>query len=253
MIDNIGLFKEEEMALLFDQKRVKELSNNSRMIIKNMFGHVDENDLINCERVQGSMKPDLKFTINGETHYLSMKSGSNGIVHQEIVFNFCNHLRKIGISEYTVDTILLYHFGDGTKDGTGKKRYPYKRVMQALDKRIQYANQELNSNRDFVVHIVNRLIFKGSREDNILAEYVYHGDEEYGVIVSRKQVLMHAKNNLYSFMDNLHIGPLIMHPHARYVGKPVKSEKKRNTIEFHWANYFTSLRKIAVRYNSGNL
>lgn len=252
MIDNIGVFKEEEMAILFHQKRYKDLSNNSRNVINNMFGHVSDDSIIHCERVLGNMKPDLKFTIGEETHYLSMKSGSNGIVHQENVFNFCHHLRKIGISDYTVDTILLFHFGDGTKDGTGIKRYPYKKVTSALEKRIIYANEELNENRKFVIHIVNRMIFKGSKEDNILAEYVYHGDAEYGVIVSRKQVLLNAKYNQYSFLDNLHIGPLIMHPHARYVGKKIKSEKKRNTIEFHWPNYFTNLRKIAVRYNSGN-
>ena len=253
MIIDIGIYKEEEMALLFNGKKYEELSNNSKTIIRNMFGHIRNDSIIECKRVDGFMKPDLVFTINGESHYLSMKSGSNGIVHQENIFNLCDHLKTIGISKYTIDTILLFHFGDGTLDGTGKKRYPYKDVVHSLRKRIDYANKELNSNRRFVLHMVNRFIFKGTKDDNIQAEYVYHGDDEYGIIASRKQILMHTKMHKYEYLDNLHIGPLIMHPHARYVNGPIKSQKKRNTIEMHWANYFETLRKITTRYNSGNL
>ena len=246
-IENIGSFKELELAKSFNKKRYSKLPKNLKNVINNMYGSIEDNALIHCKQLEGTMKPDLEFEIKGEKHYVSMKSGSNGIVHQENIFQLCEHLKVIGISEYTIDTIQYFHFGDGTLDGSGKKRYQYRYLINWLAKRIKYANFELNANRKFVMHIVNRCIFKGTDPNNILAEFVYNGDKEYGVIVSRKHILMHVKNNKYSYMDNLHIGPLIMHPHARYVDQKIKNVKRRNTIEFHWANYFTSLRKIAAR------
>ncbi|MCR4879903.1 MAG: hypothetical protein K5906_02985 [Bacilli bacterium] len=251
MNTNKGIFAEEEMALLFNDKKFLELSNNSKHIIRTMFGHVEDNDVIKCSRLDNAMKPDLSFTINNVTHYLSMKTGSNGIVHQEKLDFFCDHLKEIGISDRTIETIRLYHYGDKTTDGTGEERFSFRRVVFALDARIQEANKELNQNRDFVVHMLNRFLFKGREKENITAEFIYHGDKEFGVIVTRKQVLMHIKLHTYEFLENLHIGPLLIHPHARYVGKKTFNKEKRSIIEFHWPNLFTALRKISYRYNGG--
>ncbi|MCR4879596.1 MAG: hypothetical protein K5906_01395 [Bacilli bacterium] len=251
MNSNKGLFKEEEMSLLFNDKKFSELDNNSKNVIRTMFGHVEDDAVIKCSRLDNKMKPDLIFTINDVSHYLSMKTGSNGIVHQEKIDYFVEHLREIGISEKTVETILLYHYGDLTLDGTGPERYTFRRICFMLDERIQAANKELNTNRDFVVHMVNRFLFKGREKENIVAEFIYHGDEDFGVIVTRKQVLMHVKLHTYAFLENLHIGPLLIHPHARYVGKKTFNKEKRAIIEFHWPNLFTALKKISYRYNGG--
>ena len=250
---NVGILFEEEIVIAINGKRYSELSNNMRNMVRFMFGHVDENSIIKCERLDNAMKPDVFITIDNVTHYLSVKTGANGIVHQELITLFVDHLRMIGISKTTIETILLYHYGDGTTDGTGKKRYPNKDVTFYLKKRIKAANEELNANRKFVEHIINRCLFKGSKDDNILAEYIYHGDIDYGVIASRNQILRHVYEYKYGFYDSFHIGPLLMHPHARYANKRIKNEKRRHTIEFHWPNYQASLRKIALRYNDGAL
>ena len=249
MEKNVGLFNEEEMVLLLNEHKFKDLSNNAKYIITEMFGHVNDEEMIHAQKIEGSFKPDFFVEVNGIRKNVSMKSGRNIIIHQELVKQFVQFLKMKGISKETTDTILLYHYGDMTTDGTGKERFPYRKISYLLDKRIKKANVELNANKEFVLVMIYRLVFIGTHRDNIVADYIYHGDKEFGVVVSRKQVFKHIYNGKWDFLENLHIGPIILHPHARYVGREIKNEKRRQTIEAHWPNFYSDLRYIAKRYN----
>jgi hypothetical protein len=62
-----------------------------------------------------------------------MKSGKAAIVHNEIISNFTSFLRSKGISERTIETIHLFHYGDGTTDGSSEnERKSYKDISLAL-------------------------------------------------------------------------------------------------------------------------
>ena len=50
-------------------------------------------------------------------------------------------------------------------------------------------------------------------------------------------------------MDNPHISPIQFRPHARYIGKEIKNEKRRWEIDFWWANLGADLDYIAERYD----
>ena len=58
-------------------------------------------------------------------------------------------------------------------------------------------------------------------EENIKANYIYHGDADYGVLVSKRQLFKHCIRRDCKWMDNLHIGPMLLNPHARYIGKEI--------------------------------
>ena len=134
-------------------------------------------------------------------------------------------------------------------DGSGKKRYDYIEIRRALDKRIKDLNKEFNSNKDFVKAVIERLMFKGGQEDNIEADFIYHGDIHYGVICSKSQIFKHVDHRDWDFMDNLHIGPIQFRPHARYVDGDTKKEKSRWKIDFWWATLAADLDYIAERYD----
>ena len=55
----------------------------------------------------------------GNRKYISLKSGKADEIAQEGIKNFVLYLRKCGLSKRSQKTILLYHFGDGTNDGSG--------------------------------------------------------------------------------------------------------------------------------------
>ncbi len=249
MHKNIGIYKEEEMILLFNNKKIKDLSNNGRYIIKEIFGHVDQEQTIFCEPIEGYIKPDFVIKYKDETKYVSMKSGSSEIVHQEYVKNFCKFLLEKGISKRTIQTILLYQYGDGTLDGSGKNRMPYEKLRYLLNERIESANDELNKNKDFVLEIVKRTLFKGSNDNSIEADYIYHGDAEFGVVVSRQQIMKHCMRREWKWITALHIGPIMLRPHARYIGKKIKRPRSRERLEFYWPKFYFELDYISKRYD----
>ncbi|HOF53677.1 MAG TPA: hypothetical protein PLH17_02915 [Bacilli bacterium] len=249
MHKNVGFYKEEEIVLMLNEKKVCQLSNNAKYIIREIFEHPDEEAVVYAKRLDEFIKPDFYIRIGKNTHYISMKSGSSNTLHQEYVKEFCIYLRERGISNRTLQTILLYQFGDGTLDGTGKERFPYEKLRFLLADRLKEANLELNRDKEFVISIINRVVFKGAREENIEADYVYHGDKDYGILVSKKQMIKHCHRRDWAFIDSLHIGPILLRPHARYVGKEIKREKSRQRLEFYWPNYYADLDYISKRYD----
>lgn len=247
-----GLFYEEELSNSLNNKKYTELSNNGRYLIQKMFGHVNDNEVIHAARVGGYMKPDIMITVGNTTRYLSMKYGMSVKVHEELVAQFCNFLKSQGVSERTIETILLFQYGDGTTDGTGKERHDFNQITYQLRDRIKDANIELNSNKNLLVTLIYRLVFQGADPNNISADYLYHGDTEFGEIASKEQILAYIFHHSWNGYNNLHIGPILLHAHARYVGTEIKSEKRRATMDFKWPNLFASIRMIANRYNQVN-
>lgn len=253
MHKNIGRLREDEFVLAINGKKAGELSHNLKHLIREMFGLFDPEEVLKCELVDHYQKPDFFIEYKGERKYVSLKTGKAEGVGQERLKAFIMYLRENGLSNRGQQTILLYHFGDGTNDGSGKERLDYNELRIKLKGRLRELNEELNDSVDFVLQAVEKWMFKGGCEDNIPADYIYYGDIEFGFCCSRQQIMKHIKKRAnaanWSFMDNPHIGPIQFRPHARYFGKPIASEEKRWKVDFWWANLAADLAYISERYD----
>lgn len=247
---NVGLFKEEQMVVSLNNKLFSELSGYLRLFITKLYGIIQENDLIKAEIVPDYQKPDFCVTVNEVTHYISMKNGVVVTLQQLDIDKFCLYLKENKISNETIETIRLFHYGDGTLDGTGKERLDYQSIMPTLAKCIARANFELNRNKAFVWQTVEKCIFKGFSEEKIPAEFLYFGDTEDGYIVSNEIVKKEVCTRYYGFYDNLHVGPILFRPHARYAGKKILNEKYRRSVDFYWPNLESIVRRADRRYNT---
>lgn len=247
---NKGILKEDEMVIHLNNKTPKELTNNCRNLMKDLFGALDEEKIIKCQKTEGSVKPDYIIEYDGKKHCVSMKSGRSQIVHQEIIKNFVLFLRSLGVSKRTQQTILYYQYGDGTMDGSAKERMSYERLRLVLADRIKEANDELNKDKDFIWKIVERCVFIGAVQDAPEADALYHGDYEFGMVVSKKQVKKHIYRKTWDYLNNLHIGPLHIRPSARYIGREIVSEKRRQRVELFWPNLKDDIDYIARRYDN---
>lgn len=249
MHDNVGIVKEKEFVKELNNKKVKELSNNLHHMIREIFGLVDEEALIKSALVEDFQKPDFYIEINQVRKYISLKSGSAKVIAQVNLKTFIYFLRECGISKRSQQTILYYQFGDGTLDGSGKERFEYNELRVKMKDRIIELNKELNSSKEFLKAFIYKFMFKGSYDENIQADYICHGDVEYCVVCSMKQIFKHLERKDWVFMDNPHIGPIQFRPHARYYNKEVKNERYRWEVEMWWANLSSDMRFISERYN----
>ena len=96
---------------------------------------------------------------------------------------------------------------------------------------------------------MDRCIFKGSYDNLVAAEYIYIGTVECGVLASRNQFFKHTLKRKFDYFDHLHIGPLLLRPDARYVGREIACEKKRHRVIAYWPNLREDVEFMSKRYN----
>jgi hypothetical protein len=185
----------------------------------------------------------------GETKYVSIKTGNATVIHTEYIKTFCIFLREHGISNRTLQTILLHHYGDGTLDGSGTFRYSSMEIKEKLKERIKEANEELNQSKDLVLKVLERCLISGVCEDAIRIDGLYFGDEKNGQIVTRNMLIRYIKNGDWSWTENLHIGPMHIRPNARYAHSEVKSDFKRSKTYIYWPNLSDDIAYIARKFN----
>ncbi len=249
MHQNPGFVNEQEFVFRLNGKKVGDLSNNLKHIVKEVYGLFNDDEIIKAGFVENYQKPDIYLEFRGIRKYISLKSGNATTVAEENIKLFIQHLRECNISTRSLKTILYYHFGDGTLNGTGKRRMDYNVLRVKLNKAIYELNRELNENKEFVKNFVIRSMFKGTRPDNVEADYIYFGTVEYGVLCSKTQVMKHLDRRSWDYMENPHIGPLQFRPHARYVHTIIKSEKRRCAVDIYRANLYADLTYISSRYD----
>ena len=245
---NPGLRKEEEIVLALDNKRVDELKQNFRYLLREMFGPLDDNEVVHANLVGGYQKPDFYIEYKYRRIFVSMKSGGAKIVHQEKLETFIEFLKEKGVSKTCIEIFLLHHFGDGTTDGTGDERLSYSELQYRYKDKIRWFNKEVNVDKDLVAAVIDRCVFTGSQPGNIPADCIYFGDKNYGSICSREQVRKHMFWKSWLYMDNLHIGPLQFRPHARLLEKR-ENEEGRMKVDAWWANLEADISFISERYN----
>lgn len=248
-MSNTGLLVEDEIVNALNKKRYKHLNNNMRNFIRDIYGVVNERDKIYCEKTNDYIKPDIVIKIKNRTRYVSIKSGRASIMHDEIIKNVILFFRELGVSEYSQKLLLFYQYGDGTLNGSGKYRRDYHETYTWLESGIKKFNEEMNLDHTLVEKIIERVMFQGVNNEAPRADYIYQGDLSYGIVVSREQILKHLRNKTFNFYENVHIGPLLFRPHARYAKTVVKNEKLRNRIEFYWPNFHEDMVYIYKRYN----
>lgn len=245
-----GLVVEKNIARSLNEKTYGNLSNNLKHLVKKLFPDVLDEDVITSDSYEDIFKADIYIECCGITKNVSIKTGRSEIVHNEILDKFCSYLKENGITDKTIETIRLFHYGDTTTDGTGKRRMNYNEIMTMYKERIAEANYELNTDREFVKNTVNRLVFDGASNEYTKADAIYVGDLEFGVIASKTQVEKHIKRKYYSYYNNLHIGPILLRPDCRYVDTEIRDERKRNRIVAYWPSLRSDVEYIANRYNN---
>lgn len=246
---NSGILNEEAMVEAINGKRFNQLNRNLQYNRKILFDGVEDNSLFSCEKRNPRGKPDIHIICNGQEHFLSLKSGAAETVQAEDIRKFIFFLRRYNVSVQAQKTILLFQYGDRTRTGTGKEiRYSERELMTILKREIQDCNHELNSKQDLISDFVVFCLFEGNFEDLPKADYIYHGNPDYGVLCSKVQVKKHIERKSYSYLTHPHIGPLLYGPRARYVDFNDRFPERRHLIAFRWPRLSQDRDYISRRY-----
>ena len=119
---NRGIKIEYELVNVFNNRKYGDLNEFHQSIVKRIFPNIIESDLIFSGICNRYSKPDIYIEVSNVRKYISVKSGRSDSMHFESIKDFIIFLRKFGISIQTQKTILFFHYGEGTLDGTGNTR-----------------------------------------------------------------------------------------------------------------------------------
>ena len=246
---NEGFLNEDRLMYCIDGKKFDQLNGNLQHFISLILPYLDKEKPIKCCKAEPYTKPDICIYQGNQRVFVSVKHGTTEILHDEKINPFINFLREQGIDEDIINGYLLYHYGDGTTDGTGETR------LAAFDARVKYdaevrkVNEAFNKSKDFIKEFADRVMFKGVNPDAEGANVLYHGDEDYGSFISRNQLMRHLERRSYDFMtQNVHIGPFIVRPRARYPGKEIKNDDHRHKIVVSYPRLLNEVMYISGRY-----
>ena len=246
-----GFEVEEKLCESINNKTYYDLNKNLQYLVFYLFRHLNKEIKFNCFCTKNFNKPDICISQQRDLKYISVKSGQCEGVHNEDLRTFIEFLKENKISDESIETYLLYHYGDGTTDGTGERRMNTIEVRFTYDDRIKKMNEEFNESKDFIKKFANRVLFQGVDPDAVKAEFIYHGDVDYGVFCSRNQIMRHIERRNWDYMQTcVHIGPFTLRPHARYARSTynnVKHEDHRHIGSVNYPRFLQDLMYISSR------
>jgi len=245
-----GIDNETNFVNALDGKLFKELNRNLQFFLLYLFPNMDKSMKFHCYKTENFIKPDIVIYQGQEYRYVSLKYGSADTLHNENIRTFIQFLRECGISKETLKTYLLYHYGDGTLNGTGQRRMNSVTVRYMYETQIKKMNEEFNQSKDFIKKVAERVMAQGVNLQAAEAQYIYHGDPEGGTFISIDSFMKHVDKKDWHYMEKcVHIGPFVLRPHARYAGKKIENEDRRNTVTVTYSNFVNEMIYIQSHYD----
>lgn len=218
-------------------KRYYQLIHNLKRLVVLLFGTFKEKDMFRCIATEADRKPNFFVRANGVSKYIYVWNEKSIIVHNEMLAPFITFLKESNISEKTIETILLFHYGDGTTDGHEETKYKSFQIIKGeLRHRIFEANKELNADESFILSFLERFVFRGINKNYPSADAIYFGDKISGFVATKEQLLKRMRNTKYVEDRCLHVGPVLFRPHSRYVTGIIRNERNRKRIVVSWPN-----------------
>ena len=152
---NDGLENELNIVQELNGKLFKELSPFWQARMRQLYRIIQDEDKIECYKSYHDQKADISIRVGIKKWSISIKSGNYVSVHMERISSFTGFLRSLGLAEEHIETLKLFHYGDGTIDGTGNVRKSSSELKIELRDRIMAFNEEVNK-REVLRHIILR-------------------------------------------------------------------------------------------------
>lgn len=203
---NSGLSNEKRIIQAINEKSYKDLSSHFKSVISTIYGEIEDEEIIYAEKAKSNMKTDIIVKCKGIEKRLSVKIGCQNTFHCETVNGFCRFLKDLGISNEGLETLKLYHYGDGTTNGTGNYHLDVKEVKIKYAERIKKLNEELNK-KEVLKIILEYLIKTGTPKVNDHVDYLYHGSMYIGVLISVEDFIDAILDIDCKDFDSIHFGP----------------------------------------------
>jgi len=240
---NDGFVNEEELREYINSNTYSEYNNNIKTFLKFVFnGNINEFGNFVATKIGGQVKPDMSITHQGITKNISIKKGSGNSVHQEKIDVFFPYVESKCGTE-VLKCLKLFHYGDGTYDDSGTTRYSGSECQTIYAKEIKILNNSFNS-WDILKAFLDRFLFKGNINVDLVVDVVYHGTINKGIWASRNEIYDYFKSK--NFESNaIHFGSLTYQVWGRNNDFVAVHPDRRYVMQVKWGSIMNDL--LAIR------
>lgn len=241
-MDNTKI-SEYKMKDSFHNKRFEDLTDSQKRLVSHLFSSIKPEQVINCDLCNRYSKPDIYLSVGKTMKYLSLKDGRSDSMHFESIKGIVLFLRSLGVSEKTQKTILLFHYGDGTFNGSGKQRILFEELLPKLAPLLKEANEELGQKK-IVEACLERFVFSGTENRNVSADALVYGTANGLVYATKEEIKKAVLGRHFRHIRTLHVGPMTLQPYLRDVNHRSKHPEKREIVQVKWHYLLTDIEKI---------
>ena len=152
---NIGILNDYQIIEAINNKKIKDVSFLFQELFYSFFKNIDENSIIKAYKGNEIEKTDIVVKINNQRLNISVKMEIKNSVHCENIYYF---LKELKINQEAIEKYLLYHYADGTKNGTWKNRMSAKEYKELHQKEIDMVNKYFNDPKN-MEKIANKFLY----------------------------------------------------------------------------------------------
>ena len=241
-----GFKNQKYLVNALNNKKYKDLNMNLRNLVKSAFPSISNDDIILAKRISNNkIKPVMKIIVNDIEKYFSVKMGKGNSVHQERVESFISFCEEhLNMSEHVKEALLLFLYGDGTTDGSGRisERLNEQQTIVKMGKKFDILNTFFYKNRR---KLAERFLREGAYLQ-IPSDFLYYGTEQIGISVSYKDIINYLCEAPYQ-EKKLSIGSLTVQTWNRNQSGDKDFEYKRNSIQVKWKNIEDDINQIQLK------
>lgn len=220
-------------------KKVGEVNVLLYDFIHDLFYDISDDDIIKCWRNHLLQKSDILIRIRQVIKGVSIKKGIKNSVHVERLNDFTCFLNECGIPKEIVKKYMLYHFGDGSIDGSGTNRLSALEYKENHQLDIDEINGYFNR-YNILDKAIDRFVLKGNNSDYYIDAIIYGEVNDFFYIkrFDAKRIIM-SKSSVYS--SAVHFGSLIVQPKNRCLNYNKMYNKDRFLVQIKWYNLYDEI------------
>lgn len=248
---NKGIKNELVFANYLNGKKYSELNILMKDLFKELYPFIKEDNMISAWRDESYNKADIIVDVKGRKKYLSLKIGDKNSFHLEPISEFIHFLICCGVKREIIIKYLEFHYGDGSRNGTGTNRIGVMEYKETHHEDIDEINNILKSKK-LVDKCIDRFVLRGRAKGDKQIDALIYGMVNDFFYLTKYDIKRIIKNNLNFDTTGLHIGPLYIQPQSRNLNYNPKYEKCRFCVQIKWFNLFDYIMKYKYELSIKN-
>lgn len=171
---NKGIKNELVFANYLNGKKYSELNILMKDLFKELYPFIKEDNIISAWRDKSYNKADIIVDVKGRKKYLSLKIGDKNSFHLEPISEFIHFLICCGVKREIIIKYLEFHYGDGSRNGTGTNRIGVMEYKETHQEDIDEINNILKSKK-LVDKCIDRFILRGRAKGDKQIDALIYG------------------------------------------------------------------------------